>query len=80
MIAEEQAELDAEVDPVDQLEESFNELDLTVKPPSLMTRLAAKMVEVAEAKKKLDLKKNGNEDKINQSIITPNTATINPFS
>ena len=49
MIAEEQAELDAEVDPLDQLEESFNELDLTVKPPSLMTRLAAKMVEVAEA-------------------------------
>ena len=51
MIEEEQAELDAEaVDPVDQLEESFNELDLTIKPPSLMTRLAAKMVEVAEAK------------------------------
>ena len=64
MIAEEQAELDAEVDPLDQLEESFTELDLTVKPPSLMTRLAAKMVEVAEAKKKLEMKKNGNVEEI----------------
>ena len=49
MIKEEQEELDAEADPVEQLEESFQELDLTVKPPSLMTRLAAKMLEVAEA-------------------------------
>ena len=52
MIAEEQEELDAEAnDPLGQLEESFTELDLTVKPPSLMTRLAAKMLEVADAQK-----------------------------
>jgi hypothetical protein len=35
-------------------------VDLNNKPPSMMTRLAAKMLEVAEAKKKLDQKKNGN--------------------
>jgi hypothetical protein len=36
--------------PVNGLEASFTELDLTVKPPSLMTRLAEKMLAIAEAK------------------------------
>ena len=60
MIEEEKAELDAEADdPLEHLEESFTELDLTNKPPSLMSRLAAKMLEVADAQKKLEAKKNG---------------------
>ena len=79
MIEEEQAELDAEKDPVELLEESFNEVDLNNKPPSMMTRLAAKMLEVAEAKKKLEAKKNGNVE-IQQSRFIPNVPTTNPFS
>ena len=45
-------------DPIDVLEESFAELDLTNKPPSLMTRLAKKMKDIADAEKLLEAKKN----------------------
>jgi hypothetical protein len=45
---EEEREADPE-DSLEGLEESLTELDLTNKPPSLMTRLAEKMLAIAEA-------------------------------
>ena len=48
MIAEEQES--GPEDALDGIEDSFAELDLTNKPPSLMTRLAEKMLAITEAK------------------------------
>ena len=47
-MVEEEKESDQE-DPIETLEEGFSEHDLTVKPPSLMTRLAEKMLAIVEA-------------------------------
>ena len=49
-------------DPIDVLEESFAELDLTNKPPSLMTRLAKKMKDIADAEKLLADKRNAKQN------------------
>ena len=65
-------------DPIDMLEESFAELDLTNKPPSLMTRLAKKMKDIADAEKLIEAKKNAKLEASAGTRVVP--VAVDPFS
>ena len=67
-------------DPIDVLEESFAELDLTNKPPSLMTRLAKKMKDIADAEKLIADKRNAKLEASAGTATRVVPVAANPFS
>jgi hypothetical protein len=65
-MVQEELEAEEEEDPLDELGQSFQELEITRKSPTLMDRLAAKMLEITEAEKLLEVKRNDPFSKANR--------------
>jgi hypothetical protein len=65
-MVQEELESEEENDPLEELGQSFQELGLTEKTPTLMDRLATKMIEITEAEKLLESKRNNPFSKANR--------------